>query len=85
MRDRNRVVEAGFPTKIVESITCGTPVIANKFSNIAEYLNENNSILIDSFDEFQEALFRAADKKCPFDNTCFDYHNYLVELQDLFQ
>ena len=85
LRDRNRVVEAGFPTKIVESITCGTPVIANKFSNIAEYLNENNSILIDSFDEFQEALFRAADKKCPFDNTCFDYHNYLVELQDLFQ
>ena len=34
IRENNRVVKAGFPTKIVESISCGIPVVANKFSNI---------------------------------------------------
>lgn len=84
LRDKNKVVEAGFPTKVVESITCGTPVIANQFSNIADYLNENNSILIESTDDLGEAIAQAIHKKVLFDNTCFDYRKYLSELQSLF-
>jgi glycosyltransferase involved in cell wall biosynthesis len=29
---------AGFPTKFTESISCGTPVITNKTSDIEDYL-----------------------------------------------
>ena len=39
IRENNKVVKAGFPTKLVESISCGTPVIANHFSNIEDYLD----------------------------------------------
>lgn len=40
IRDKNIVNTAGFPTKFVESISCGTPVLTNKTSNISEYLKE---------------------------------------------
>ena len=38
-RDTNIVTKAGFPTKFVESITCGIPVLTNKNSNIEELSN----------------------------------------------
>lgn len=31
---------AGFPTKFVESITAGTPVLTNQTSDLADYLVE---------------------------------------------
>ena len=37
-RERNRVTTAGFPTKFVESISAGIPVLSNKTSNIDDYL-----------------------------------------------
>ena len=40
IRDKNLVTKAGFPTKFVESISCGTPVLTNRSSNISEYLKE---------------------------------------------
>ena len=38
MRDDNRVTKAGFPTKFVESIACGTKVIANVSSDLESYI-----------------------------------------------
>jgi glycosyltransferase involved in cell wall biosynthesis len=38
LRERDLVTMAGFPTKFVESISAGTPVITNKTSNIEDYL-----------------------------------------------
>lgn len=40
LRDDYRVTRAGFPTKFVESITCGTPVLTNSSSNIGEFMIE---------------------------------------------
>jgi len=84
LRDNNRVVKAGFPTKLVESISCGTPVIVNNFSNVVDYLDETNSILIESMDELDIAIERACQSTiCP-ERTLFDYHEYIKELSDLF-
>lgn len=47
-RDFIRVNNAGFPTKFVESMSAGVPVITNRISNIDEYVkNGVNSFMID--------------------------------------
>jgi len=44
---KERYAMAGFPTKLVESMMCGVPVICNLFSNIGDYLvDEENSIIV---------------------------------------
>lgn len=75
LREKNKVVQAGFPTKVAESISCGTPVIANSFSNISDYLNNDNSILLNDVNDFGKALKRIY-KKNPIDNAIFDYKKY---------
>jgi len=40
IRPRQRYAEAGFPTKLVESLSAGVPVIANPTSDIAEYVQD---------------------------------------------
>ena len=62
IRDDTRVSRAGFPTKFVESISCGTPVLTNATSNISEYLNvgENGYILdVTTEQSLIDSLFRA--------------------------
>lgn len=81
LRDDNRVVKAGFPTKLVESISCGTPVIVNRFSNICDYLDSGNSIILDSIDELEDGLKRACKTKVQVDSSVFDYHSFLQELE----
>lgn len=82
VRENNKVVKAGFPTKVVESISCGTPVIANRFSNIEEYLDESNSILCD-IDSLDKAIYQACGKRLSVKKDIFDYHRFLNEMQDL--
>lgn len=51
-RDNIRVNNAGFPTKFVESMSAGIPVITNRISNIDEYIkNGENSFMIESPEE----------------------------------
>lgn len=51
-RDVNRMTSAGFPTKFVESISCGTPIITTNTSDIEDYLKEGvNGYFIDTFDQ----------------------------------
>ena len=40
LRDKNRATMAGFPTKIVESLSVGTPVITTKTSDLELYIEE---------------------------------------------
>ena len=84
IRDNNKVVKAGFPTKVVESIACGTPVIANSFSNIADYLDDGNSILCE-VDNLENSILQAINSDCLGNNDLFDYRNFLQQLADLFQ
>lgn len=47
-RDFIRVNNAGFPTKFVESMSAGIPVITNRISNIDDYVvNGKNSFMIE--------------------------------------
>lgn len=85
IRDNNRVVKAGFPTKVAESISAGTPVIANRFSNIEDYLDETNSILIDGITELAHAIDKAVSYKTTVDVAMFDYRNYVQELANMFE
>ncbi len=58
-RDDNRVSRAGFPTKLVESISCGVPVITNATNDIEEYLVDGkNGYLIDITQEFNDVLYK---------------------------
>lgn len=83
LRENSRLVKAGFPTKLVESISCGTPVLANRFSNVFDYLTEENSICVENIDDIAKYLLQACEKKCEIDCNVFDYHNYLQELDEL--
>lgn len=48
IREENLVTKAGFPTKFVEAISAGTPVLSNKCSNIEDYLIEGfNGFFLD--------------------------------------
>lgn len=83
LRDNNRVVKAGFPTKLVEAISCGTPVVVNDFSNIYEYLDNRNSIKVADVNKLTEFLSLAASETISIDNRTFDYHGYQTELEEL--
>lgn len=85
LRDNNLVVKAGFPTKVPESITAGTPIIANRFSNIDEYLDDTNSILINDISELPSAIEKAISYKPLVDISKFDYRNYVKVLADMFE
>lgn len=39
LRGKNRATMAGFPTKVVESLSCGTPVITTRTSDLEKYIN----------------------------------------------
>ena len=49
LRDENlRYAQAGFPTKIVESLACGTPPVCNYSSDLSKYLVDGqNAYIID--------------------------------------
>lgn len=45
-RPRRRYAEAGFPTKVVESLAAGTPVICNISSDLGMYLTDGREALL---------------------------------------
>ena len=67
LRDADlRYAKAGFPTKIVESLSCGTPPVCNISSDLSMYLeDEKNSFIAESHkpEDLKLALIKAID--CP--------------------
>lgn len=62
VRQRNRVTNAGFPTKLSESFACGIPVITTPTSDIAEHLIDGeNGFLCKDFtvSSIQECIEKA--------------------------
>lgn len=82
---------AGFPTKFVEAVTCGKPIIASVVSNIKDYAEEN-CILIDSVDDIKiaEAMRKMLNnanrtKESSVLNTTFDYKQYIKYVDEWLQ
>lgn len=90
-RDNIRVNNAGFPTKFVESMSAGLPVITNRISNIDDYIqNGINSFMIETpeDEEIREVLVKvsqlSSDDIKKMKSNClkddFDYHKYVEVL-----
>lgn len=91
-----RYAKAGFPTKIPESLSTGTPVICNLSSDLGLYLqDEENAIIVrgQSPESIKAALERAVlipeDKRTEMQKSAFetakrffDYNIYTSELGD---
>lgn len=97
LRNDDRVSKAGFPTKFVEAMSAGTPVITNKSSDLEKYLiNGENGFFIDinneekGFLQIEEILKMSKNeiidmkKKCK-DITVFDFRNYKEKLDSILQ
>lgn len=87
LRDETRASKAGFPTKFVESITAGIPVITNKTSDIKTYAERaGGCILVDDLlpSTIESSLKYAYKNSMRVSNPLiFDYHNYLKDFSRL--
>ena len=75
MRRPERYAQAGFPTKIAESLALGTPVIINITSNLGDYIHDGVEGLICSDHSvgvlivaLKKALILSRDKKIQMRN-----------------
>ena len=78
-RDQTRKSNAGFPSKFVEAVCCGTPVITNDTSDIKEYCKDRRNGIITSTMEANE--IRKAIEQCSYvmetKKELFDFRNYI--------
>jgi glycosyltransferase involved in cell wall biosynthesis len=95
--EKYRYAKAGFPTKVVESLSCGTPVILNITSDLRNYIKDMQQGIIvkdctaNSFAQAiekaltisneQRELMRQESRKCA--EQFFDYRNYKELLGNL--
>ncbi len=91
IREDNITTKAGFPTKFVESISAGVPVLTNLTSNIGDYLSAGvNGFPLDvtSDETLKASLLRVlmqsresiTELKESIDRRMFDYHNYVQSI-----
>lgn len=90
LREDNRVTKAGFPTKFVESISAGVPVITNNTSDLSDFLvsGENGFLLYDDIegdlkDIFKKEVSELKAIKSKVDSNLFNYTNYVNELRSI--
>lgn len=87
---KNRVNTAGFPTKFVESISSGTPVITNPSSNLEIYFKKSYVGLLIPNDNINNMSLEISNaiitsNKDNIDSDMFDYKNYLNEFKSLLE
>lgn len=85
IREHNRKNDSGFPTKLTESVACGTPVIATDFSDVSNYILENSlGVMVDNWDlksAFIKAMTLTDEELNILKQNCkacqvFDYRHY---------
>ncbi len=83
LREDDRVSKAGFPTKFVEAISSGTPVLTNKTSNLTDFISEGmNAILLDSFSKKEmKAIIANIPYTIDVEKEKFDYRNYVDKMK----
>lgn len=91
MRPESILSKSGFPTKFVESITSGTPVLTNKTSDLNDYLIEGkNGFWLENNLNSVTAIIRSCIdmddydilqmKRFCLESDVFDYHRYLDQM-----
>lgn len=78
-REKNIMTLAGFPSKLVESLSCGTPVITNSSSNIEDYfINNTNGFCLKKVDISEIVnLIENIDYEMNTEVDAFDYRKYI--------
>lgn len=79
IRESNRKNNAGFPSKLVESISCGTPVLTTPISNVRDYVGEGKNGFIISIPTLDQDLEQAIchRQEVSVEDGLFDYRQYL--------
>lgn len=87
IRDKKRATMSGFPTKISESIACGTPVLCNDTGDIKDYVEEGKTgfVMDDVSSMFKKALTLDTDAIVSMKKACcknpFYYEEYTGRLK----
>lgn len=84
-RENDRVTKAGFPTKFAEAISCGTPVLTNKSSDIEQYFSsEKNGVCLKTLkvDDIVDAIEKLP-STLAVSNKTFDYVSFSSEMEKL--
>lgn len=85
IRDDNRVTRAGFPSKFVESIACGTPVVCNDNSDLKTWIQRYGcGFVVDAETLGQDFANIIASPRPNFSREIFDYHNFCSEAVGFF-
>ncbi len=84
IRDQSRLVNAGFPTKFVESITLGTPVLVTSHPDLSEFLSEGRNGRVTDADSLSEDLRRLRSQLAPpVSRRLFDVSRYDAVFHEL--
>ena len=84
-RDKNQMTEAGFSTKVVESVSLGTPVVMNSIGDTFKYLEEGLSgfELTDNLEDNLELLGSlckmSPEQRLALKCSCFNQKVFAVE------
>lgn len=89
-RDETQVTLAGFPGKLAESISCGTPVISNKMVSLDRYADSEGLFLAVRGEEFSlvkqlmslSASEINAIKQRAYNSQTFDYRNHIEKVSE---
>ena len=89
IRDKKRSTMSGFPTKVSESISCGTPVLCSDTSDLRQYIQNGFNGYICENDELEsvyETILKLTaaqlyQMKCNCENSPFYYMNFTQEMR----
>ena len=83
LRYPSRMTMAGFPTKFVESITCGVPVITNDTSDLKKYMSDGkNGRLVELNENSIAEMFSSLkDRETIVEMDLFNYRRYSAEFK----
>ena len=85
-RENDRVSNSGFPTKLAEAITCGTPVLTNNTSDIRKYVNTSQGIIIDDITDSSLVVgLNNAPYIMDVGISPFDYHSFIPKFRKFIQ
>lgn len=84
IRPSNITTKAGFSTKFTESVSAGTPVIANDIGDVKHYITSTKcGILVDENNLCEELrVLITCRQRMNFDRSMFDYHRYIECVSD---